>query len=240
MTNSVQSDLAENAGAKTQVPWERIERFVGQLTHDVRNGLNALELQLTFLGEISTDPEAIEEVKRIRGSLADITRHLQAVRTATGTISLHQFDYPAIEFFEDLKERFERSQSALKDRLQWRIQAGTEALAIDPEQTMAALLELLANASHFSAADNVVVFEAKMDGATVVITVSEPCSTPPTVSVAEWGRTPFLSTRRAAYGLGLFRVRRIVESQKGSFDVAYSAAEQALVSRVTLLLAVPS
>ena len=72
--------------ATVQVPWDRVERFVGQLTHDVRNGLNALELQLTFLGEISTDPEALEEVKRLRGTLLDVTRQLQTVKTAIGPV----------------------------------------------------------------------------------------------------------------------------------------------------------
>ena len=90
------------------VPWDRFERFVGQLAHDVRNGLNAIELQLTFLGEISTDPEAIDEVKRLRATLNQVTKQLQAVKTVTAPVSPNTLDYPAVDLFEDLRERLER------------------------------------------------------------------------------------------------------------------------------------
>ena len=81
--------------AGIEVPWTRIEGFVAKLTHDVRNGFNALELQVTLIGELADDPEIKEEVKRVRQSLAGLTRQLQAVRVATGAPTTHLFPYPA-------------------------------------------------------------------------------------------------------------------------------------------------
>ena len=66
------------------VPWDRVEQFIDRLAHDVRNGLNALELQLTFLGEISSDPETVAEVKRLRGTLSTVTRQLQGDQNRYG------------------------------------------------------------------------------------------------------------------------------------------------------------
>ena len=221
----------------TEVPWERVEQFVGQLTHDVRNGLNALELQLTFLGEISTDPEAAEEVKLIRKTLVDVTRQLGAIRSATAVPPLNKLDYPAADFFEDLQERFERQEPAAKARVRWQIDGGTSLLSLDPETTMAALLELLANALHFGGAGAAITFTASADASAAVITLRETPSSPPAIPLEAWGRRPLLSTRRGAYGLGLFRVRRILESQGGGYRVEYSVPEQTLTTLVTLPLA---
>ena len=221
----------------TEVPWERIEQFIGQLAHDVRNGLNALELQLTFLGEISTDPEAAAEVKLIRKTLSDVTRQLQAVRNSTAAPSLNKLDYPAKDFFEDLQERFERQEAAGKARVQWQIDLGTASLAIDPETTMSAFLELLANALRFGGKETAISMTASANADAASISLVETPSSPPTVALEAWGRSPFLSSRRGAYGIGLFRVRRILESQGGSYHVEYSASGQTLTTRVILPLA---
>ncbi len=240
MTPPAHSVPEASPDRSTEVPWDRVESFVGQLTHDVRNGLNALELQLTFLGEISTDPEAVDEIKRIRGTLANLTKQLQAVRVSTSAVSLHPFDYPAADFFEDLRERFERGQTPAKHAFEWRIAVGDALLRIDPDMTMLALLELLANASHFRAGDAKTIIEAAVQGEMALVTLREHSPQPPAIPMEDWGCHPLLSTRRGAYGLGLFRVRHIVESQGGCFAARYDAPAQTLVSTVTLPAASPS
>jgi signal transduction histidine kinase len=221
----------------TEVPWERIEQFVGQLAHDVRNGLNALELQLTFLGEISTDPEAAAEVKLIRKTLSDVTRQLQVVRNSVAAPSLNKLDYPAKDFFEDLQERFERQEATGKARVRWQIDVAAVSLSIDPETTMSAFLELLANALRFGGETTAIIMTASVDADRVAVTLRETPSPMPAFPLEAWGRSPLLSSRRGAYGIGLFRVRRILESQGGSYRVEYSAFDQTLTTRVTLPLA---
>ena len=234
---TTKTDTAAKNVAATEVPWARIEQFVGQLTHDVRNGLNALELQLTFLGEICADPEAAEEVKLIRKTVVDVTRQLQAVRTATAAPLLNKLDYPAHDFFEDLQERFERQETAGKKRLRWQIETGTVSLSVDPEATMSAFFELLGNALRFNGEETAITFSAVADGSLVVTSLREAPAAPPALPPEGWGNTPLWSTRRAAYGLGLFRARRILEMQGGTYHVSYSAPDEALTTRVTLPLA---
>jgi signal transduction histidine kinase len=230
------------ASSAPAVPWERVERFVGQLTHDVRNGLNALELQLTFLGEISTDPEAVEEVRRLRRTLGDVTRQLQVMKTATGKAFPQLLNYPAADLFEDLRERFERQNPAAGNKVSWEIETGDALLTVDPELTINALLELLTNALHFGEESGEVVrFSARVDGGAArmaVVTLSEPkpASAPP-ILTENWGLEPLRSAKRSGYGLGLFRARRIIEAQGGALAAGFSLPGCVLTTTINLPLA---
>ena len=200
------------------VPWERVERFMGQFTHDIRNGLNAIELQLTFLSEISTDPEALTEIKQLRGTLGEVSRQLQAVKLKTSLSTVHSMEYPAGDFFEDLRERFERQHTAAVDRVQWRI-ATAGSLLVDPELSLAALLEILGNALSFAPERGAITFQVTAaDTPGVVVNIGHDLAEPPSVPIEQWGLSPLLSTRRSAYGLGLFRARRILEAQGAVFE----------------------
>lgn len=219
------------------VPWARIEKFIGQFTHDIRNGLNALELQLTFLGEISTDPEAAAEVKQLRSTLGEITRQLQAVKIKTGSVSVHAMEYPASDFFEDLRERFDRLHASASARISWDAPVAGAVLLIDPELTIHALLELLGNGLQFGGDDAGIFVTASPasggEGVSIVFRQNLPQA--PEVAPERWGHEPLLSTRRSAYGLGLFRARRILEAQGASLDAVSNGTGLA----VTVLLPSP-
>ena len=134
------------AGTPVVLPWERVERFVGQFVHDIRNGLNALELQLAFLGEISTDPEAVEEVKHLRATLADMTRELQAMKTMSSSVVPHVLEYPASDLFEDLRARLERLHPDQARHVSWNVElAPSTVVLVDPDLSIGGLLEIFAN-----------------------------------------------------------------------------------------------
>lgn len=223
--------------ATVEVPWSRVEGFVGKLTHDIRNGFNALELQVTLIGELSDDPEIKEEVRRVRRSLSDLTRQLQAVRVATGAPTTHLFPYPAGDFLEDLRERFQKQHPSAAERVQWAQEAGAVSVNIDPEQTMNALLELLDNALRHAAENTSVRVEMRATADSVALSVHQALTEAPPGQPAHWGRTPLLSSQRNAYGLGTFRARRILEAQGGALGYTYTEADRALVTEVGLPLA---
>ena len=50
------------------VPWSDTVRFVRQLSHDLRNDLNAIELRSAYIGELTQDQELTSEIKRLRES----------------------------------------------------------------------------------------------------------------------------------------------------------------------------
>lgn len=236
MSSDVSFPSAKNGvHSEDVVPWKRVEQFVGQLGHDLRNGLNACELQLTFLAEISTDPEAAEEVKALRTTLAGITKQLQAVRVAMGSSQMHPLNYPAAELCEDLRDRFGRLHAVSAGRVEWKNEVGAETLvSIDPEVTLSAVLELLNNALHFGAAGAGVVCAMREEAGAVLCTVEQEMAEAPGGPPDLWGASPLLSTRRGAYGLGLFRVRRGLEAQGSQLSFRYSAERKTLTASLTL------
>ena len=220
------------------VPWTRVEKFVGQLSHDLRNGLNACELQLTFLAEISTDPDAVTEVKGLRTTLNGITKQLQSIRVATGAVKAHTLEYPATDLFEDLQERFSRVHPEAACRIEWKSEASTQTLVrLDPDVTLSAALELLNNALHFADVGTPLVARLKERNKQVLLCVEESLDTMPD-SPEDWGRSPLKSTRRGAYGLGLFRARRSLEAQGSQLDFHYQPEQKRLVATITLPAAV--
>jgi signal transduction histidine kinase len=235
MAATVPQSPAEPA-AVAPVPWARIDRFVGQLTHDVRNGLNAIELRLTLLGELSADPEVMAEVKALRATLGNVTRQLQSVKTLTGPVTPHILRYPAGDFCEDLRERFARTHPHAAARIDWRIAVAGACMSIDPELTLGALLEILGNALQFGSAReaSITLVAEERAGGSVVMQVHEAQPTPPAVSPADWGRAPLHTTRSSAYGLGLFRVRRIIEAQGGTLEADYADGPGVLTTTITL------
>ncbi len=209
---------------------------MGLFTHDLRNGLNALELQLTLLGETSDDPIAKAEVKRMRGTVAEVTRQLQAVRLSTGAPTPHLFAYLASDFLEDLRERFDRQYPDASARLQWEIAVGAGSLVIDPELTMVALLELLDNALLYAASKSTVRVHATVGPDGLTFAIHEHLAVAPSDSPDEWGRSPLSSSRRDGYGLGAFRAWRIITIQKGTLHFAYTESDQCLVTTVVMPL----
>src|ERR1700743_2983004 len=92
------------------VPLPRIAGFVRQLTHDVRNTLNSLDLQAAFLLEVVSDPEALEELRRLRGLLQVSARQLQAVSGNFWSSSPNLIEYSAPILVEDFQARLLKNQ----------------------------------------------------------------------------------------------------------------------------------
>ncbi len=216
------------------VPWERVERFVGQVSHDIRNGLNACELQLTYLGELVSDPEVAQEIKSLRGTLAGMTKHLQTLRSATTATTPNLLEYPAADLFEDLRDRFARLRPELVARMRWKMNVENQILVhIDPELVLGSCLELLDNAFQFADKNTAMTCTLSVDGK-VVIRVEEALGEAPATPPANWGQSPLVSTRRGSYGLGLFRARRALAAQGASLDFHYSPEKKTLTATMTL------
>ncbi len=222
------------AATAISVPWPQVERFVGLFAHDLRNGLNTVELQLTLLGEISDDPEVKAEVKRVRASVADVTRQLHAVRLATGVPTPRAFAYPVGDFVEDLRERFDRQHPEAAAQVDWEMAAGAGSLSVDPELSMTALLELLENSLRFAVDGSRIRVQTDGGASGLTFSIHETLASAPPIPPDEWGRMPLTSTRRDGYGLGAFRARRIIETQNGTLDFTYSETERSLATTVTL------
>src|ERR1035437_10009616 len=102
------------------LPWSDVVRFVRQLSHDLRNHLNAAELQSAYIAEIAADAELKEEIKRLRGMLSGLGAVLQELSAEMAHGRTNLMPYKAADFLEDLRKRIE--STAPKRAIQWDVQ----------------------------------------------------------------------------------------------------------------------
>src|SRR4051812_45786961 len=117
----------------SDIPWDNIVRFVRQLSHDLRNHLNAAELQSAFIGEIATDPEIKSEITRLRGMLSELGALLQKLSADMGHARPNLIPYGANDFVEDLRRKIESGTPDSKRKVSWEVAASDANLSIDPQ-----------------------------------------------------------------------------------------------------------
>ena len=85
---SVMADKSSEAAANSlTVPWSDTARFLRQLSHDLRNDLNAIELQSAYIGELAQDQELTNEIKRLREVVSGMNSTLQLLSKAVGDVA---------------------------------------------------------------------------------------------------------------------------------------------------------
>ena len=89
------------------IPLDRVAKFIRQLTHDVRNGLSAADLEAAFVEEISADAEVLAEVRKLREMIADTARMLRGVSLYFQPASVHPIPWEARLLLEELRKRVE-------------------------------------------------------------------------------------------------------------------------------------
>lgn len=213
-----------------------VVKFIRQLAHDLRNHLNAAELQSAYLSEIAENNELREEIKRLRGMVAQVGVNLQQVTAALSQPALTEMPYAAGEFIEDLQQKVATAFPAESAEVKWEI-AGTDAnLNIDPQLLLPALVELFANAFRHERADGPITASARAEKGRFVFTLSEPKRSFQR-STEKWGREPLQSPGQGHYSLGLYRVCRIIEAHRGEFGAQHHSGASTLVTTVSLPLA---
>src|SRR5258708_30312056 len=90
------------------VAWIDVVRFIGQLSHDLRNHLNAIELQSAYISELERDDDLKGEIKRLRVMISGLTSTLQSLSKAVSVVKPNLISYPAADFVEDLREKINR------------------------------------------------------------------------------------------------------------------------------------
>lgn len=217
------------------VAWPDMVKFVRQLSHDIRNNLNAVELQSAYLAELAEEAEMKSEVQRLREMISEVGRNLQGLTSGLSQASPTSISYPAADFIEDLKQKLAKDFAENAAKVTWDVQLKDETLEIDPQLAQQAFLELFRNA--FQHERNVKTITAKVciDKDRFVFELREPKARFE-LSTENWGHEPLRNVSQGHYGIGLHRARSITEAHGGDFRAEYDRETSTLVTKLTLLV----
>ena len=207
--------------------------FIRQLSHDLRNHLNAIELQSSYISELERENEVKSEIKRLREMISGLTSILQSLSKAVGEVKPNLVPYRASDFAEDLRKKVAHDFSSESAKIAWKIHPGDAMLDVDPQLLEESLTELLANAFRDSHREGQIVVTAKVENDRFLITIEEP-KNQFALSAENWGREPLRNVSHGHYGLGLNRVRAIVEAHGGEMYAQYNPNASLLTTTVAL------
>ena len=227
--------VPENQSDSLSVPWIDTVRFVQQLSHDLRNHLNAIELQSAYISELDGSAELKGEIKRLREMISGFSTVLQKL-TGLGEVKPNLISYRASDFVEDLRKTIAHEFPKESAEITWDIQAGNGMLNVDPQLSQQAFSEVFANAFQHDRSKGALVAAARIDGRRFVFTLREPKARFES-STENWGREPFRRITRGHYGLGLNRVRVIMEAHGGEMHAEYDPKGSTLLTTLILPLA---
>jgi K+-sensing histidine kinase KdpD len=216
-----------------KISWRKVVKFIGQLNHDVRNHLNAIELQSALLGEIVEQPEAKSEVRRLRELTGEMSAHLQRLSSSLAKIQPSTMPYQAREFVEDLRAKLASNRPEQSADVEWNISLGEEMIEIDLQLLQEAFEELIANAFAHGRAEGAIAFEARNAGSSIEFVLREP-KTQFGGTTEDWGARPLAKLRHGHYALGLHRARSIFEAHHGSLQAQFNPAASVLTTTVAL------
>ena len=223
----------QNGEDSQSVPWSDAIRFIRQLSHDLRNDLNAIELQSTYLGELEKNEEFKNETKRLREMVSGLASTLQRLSRAVGEVKPNLIPYQATDFMHDLRGKIDRDFPKESREISWDIQLGDAMLNVDPQFFEEAFTELFANAFRHNRGKGPLVARAKIDDKGFLFILREPKARFD-LPTQNWGREPLRKISLRHYGLGLNRVRAIVEAQGGELHAQYNSNASALITTIML------
>jgi K+-sensing histidine kinase KdpD len=228
--------MTESESAEIQLSMPELVKFIRQLAHDLRNHLNAAELQSAYLLEIAENNELRDEIKRLRGMISQVGSNLQGLTTALSQPRLTEMPYEAKDLIEDLQQKISTDFPDANEQVKWEIDVGETTLNVDPQLLLPAFAELFANAFRHERAEGSISVTARTENGRFIFTLSEP-KKDFSRATENWGREPFRSLGQGHYGLGLHRTRAIIEAHGGEFAASHDAGSSSLVTTVALPLA---
>lgn len=211
-----------------EIPWQRVADFVRQHTHDVRNGLNSLDLETTFLNELVTDGEAASSVGRIQKQLRSLAVQLRSVSALFQNPQPVAGPISSRVLLQIWREKHVALQGSLEVR--WFDELGDEEVSVDVEMMATVFRELLTNAAAFST-DSPVSITARTTNGRVIYELREPKKE--ALDTSAWGQ-PLFTTRRGGYGLGLWAAHRMMQANGATLVQRYLPDESCLTTQVAL------
>mgnify|MGYP001333818188 CR=1 FL=1 len=207
---------------EVSIPYPRVAKFVRQITHDVRNGLSALDLHAAYIAELVTDAEVLEEIRKLREMVTGNAAMLRELSQAFQPLSLHPIPWPLETLYSEVEQRI-RSRFADEPGIRFLpadFGPGLE-ISVDLEQVIKAFGRVVENGIFFRGDNVELEVSAFVEGAEWVLQLREPKTDfSPEQPPETWGLVPMISTRPGGYGLGLWLVRQCMQGHQGSLRIA--------------------
>ena len=219
------------AAANGNVPWENFVKFVRQLSHDLRNQLNAAELQSALIGELTNDAELKSEIRRLRELVSQLGVTLQSLSASVAEPRPTALPYTAKDFIADMQKKIAHEFPEKGQTVKWEVLPASATLNIDPELTEWAAVELFRNAFRHDLAGDAVQAQASVEGDWFTFSIRE--AKKEEIDPAQWTQ-PLQKVSHGHYGLGLHRARRIIAAQGGELTAKFDPASRTLTSTITL------
>jgi len=229
MAEKASQDLKDSPS----VSWSDTVRFIGQLSHDLRNDLNAIELQSAYIGELEKNEELQGEIKRLRAMVSRLALTLQQLSRDVGDVKPTPISYQVTELMEDMRRKIDHDFPKQNTEINWEIQSGDAMLNIDPQLLQEVFTELFANAFRHDRGKGRLLATAKVENNRFRFTLHEP-KDGFDLPTQNWGREPIRKITQRHYGLGLNRVRAIVEAHGGKLHAQYDPNISTLITTLTL------
>lgn len=213
----------------SSIPLARVSAFIRQYTHDVRNTINCMDLEMELMQDLVTDPEAVTSMTRIREQLRSLELQMRSLSGAFHDPRPTPDRINARVLLQIWREKSAELAGSLDIR--WNDQLGAEEVEVDVEMMAAVFNELLANAAAFSPPGASVTVTAACKDEQVCFELREPGNEP--LDPDGWAR-PFSAATRGRYGLGLWGAKRRLEANKAEFRQRYDDKDACLVTEIKI------
>jgi K+-sensing histidine kinase KdpD len=222
---------ATPGAANGNVPWDNFVKFVRQLSHDLRNQLNAAELQSALIGELTNDAEIKSEIRRLRELVSQLGATLQSLSASVAEPRPTALPYGAKDFIADMQKKIAHEFPVKGQAVKWEGLPAGATLNIDPELTEWAATELFRNAFRHDLAGDQVQVQTSIDGDWFSFSIRE--AKKEEIDPSQWMQ-PLQKVSQSHYGLGLRRARRIIAAQGGQLTAKFDPTSRTLISTITL------
>jgi K+-sensing histidine kinase KdpD len=224
------SEHSSTTASTEAIQWDNFVKFVRQLSHDLRNQLNAAQLQAALISELTTDAELKPEVVRLRELVSKLGGTLQQLSVAVAPPHPTFLLYAAKDLIGDVKKRIGQDFPEQSQRVKWKISADSAMLNIDPALMSWAARELFENAFRHNGNAELAASGSEKGGE-FVFALHEPKSEE--VAPVRWNEL-LSEVKHGHYGLGLRRARAIVAAHGGELTSEWDALSSTLTSRIIL------
>ena len=224
----------ENSGAaeaNQNVPWENFVKFVRQLSHDLRNQLNAAELQSALISELTSDEELKSETRRLRELISQLGVTLQGLSTLVADPRPTLLPYTVQDFTTDIQKKIGQEFPEKGSTVKWDIASPGATLNIDPQLTEWAAVELFRNAFRHDMAGDQLQVKAFVADRWFSFCIREPKAGE--VDPTQWMQ-PLQKVSHGHYSLGLRRARNIIAAHGGELTASFDPGSRMLITTFSL------